>query len=190
MNPAFLAFAAPLAMLLPIGLSDGGSGTARMTAQESQKVSVAREAEAPEPVLTLSQSRSKPQVQNQVRIQQRVIIRVAPRAQAPRQDLLAQLPSGEIPSTYEERKMADCVEIKDIAGVQPGPDNRLILYLQDRRMVTAALERACRPRDFYSGFYIEHSDDGKLCISRDKLQSRSGASCEVQSLKRLVAVSN
>lgn len=84
--------------------------------------------------------------------------------------------------------MADCVPIKGINGVQPGSGNRLVLFMADRRMVSARLEKSCRARDFYSGFYLERNEDGKLCVSRDKLQSRSGTSCELTRMRELVAV--
>ena len=89
---------------------------------------------------------------------------------------------------YQERKIGKCVSVDDIAGVQTGSGDRLVLFLRDRRMVSARLEKACRARDFYSGFYLERSKDGKLCIERDKLQSRAGANCEVDRLRELVPV--
>ena len=84
--------------------------------------------------------------------------------------------------------MGDCVPIQAIAGVRPGPENRLIFYMRDRTLVSAALARECNARQFYSGFYVERSDDGRLCVKRDLLQSRAGASCAVSRLRQLVAV--
>ena len=84
--------------------------------------------------------------------------------------------------------MDRCVPIAGISGVQTGNGNRLLLFLRDQRIISVNLERACRARDFYSGFYIERNADGKLCVDRDKLQSRSGAKCEVERMRQLVAV--
>lgn len=84
--------------------------------------------------------------------------------------------------------MDDCVPVGDIAGVQTGGGNQLVLFLRDRRMVSARLEKACRARDFYSGFYLERNEDGKLCVDRDKLQSRAGANCELSRMRELVPV--
>ena len=36
-------------------------------------------------------------------------------------------------------------------------------------MVSAALERSCSARDFYSGFYVERNADGQICVKRDTL---------------------
>lgn len=123
---------------------------------------------------------------NQVRIEQRVIIRIAPRSPIQRQSLMAELPEPSPPQRMVERKMEDCIDIANIAGVQPTSSDRLLLYLRDRRIVSARLERSCHARDFYSGFYVERNEDGRICIDRDKLQSRTGAQCEVDRLRRLV----
>jgi hypothetical protein len=55
-------------------------------------------------------------------------------------------------------------------------------------MISVNLEKSCRARDFYSGFYVERRKDGRLCVDRDELQSRTGARCEVESMRRLVEV--
>lgn len=125
----------------------------------------------------------------QVRIEQRVIVRIAPRSATPRQSLTAELAPAEqsTPSRLVEKRMDDCLKVSDIAGVQTTRDDRLLLYLRDRRLVSAKLEKSCRARDFYSGFYVERNKDGKLCRKRDKLLSRSGANCEIDRLRQLVA---
>ncbi len=126
--------------------------------------------------------------QNQVRIEQRVVVRISPQSRAPRQSLMAELPPQELPPRFEERKMEKCLPVSGIAGVQTGSGNRLLLFLRDRRVVTASLEKSCRARDFYSGFYVERNEDGMLCVDRDKLQSRSGANCEISRMRQLVEV--
>lgn len=99
--------------------------------------------------------RVEPESAWQVRIEQRVTIRIAPRASRPvSPDMFAGLPDGEIGSHFSERKIGKCLPADAIAGVQPDRDNRLLLFMRDRRIVSAELERACRARDFYSGFYL------------------------------------
>lgn len=121
---------------------------------------------------------------NQVRIEQRMTIRIAPRPSA----LLFDLPDDETGPRFMERRMAKCLPISGIAGVQSGGGSRLILFMRDRRIVSASLERACRARDFYSGFYLARSEDGQLCVDRDTLQSRNGANCRLTRFRRLVEV--
>lgn len=128
-------------------------------------------------------------VAQQVRIEERVIIRIAPSAPATREGLRALLPrrpAGQ--ANFQEEKLDGCIPVAAIAAVQPAEQNRLLLFMRDRRVLSAALERACSAEDFYSGFYVERRDDGQLCSRRDKLQSRAGASCRVTQLNRLVAV--
>lgn len=124
----------------------------------------------------------------QVRIEQRMTIRIAPRPAPSRPDLLFYLPDDEVAPRFMERKMGKCLAVSGIAGVQSGGGSRLILFMRDRRIVSASLERACRARDFYSGFYLSQSEDGRLCVDRDTLLSRSGANCKLTRLRQLVEV--
>jgi hypothetical protein len=126
------------------------------------------------------------QIAAQVRIQQRVVVRISPQPMAVRQELAAQALERELVNRYEERKIGKCLPLESIAAVQTGGANRLVLFLRDQRMVSLSLEKGCRARDFYSGFYVERHKDGRLCIERDQLQSRSGATCEVERLSQLV----
>lgn len=126
------------------------------------------------------------QTQNQVQIEQRMTIRIIPRP-APRVSFLTALPNGEVETHLVEKKMSKCVPVSGIAGVQVSGANNLILFMRDQRMVNAALERSCRARDFYSGFYLQRSTDGKLCVDRDTLLSRSGANCKLTRFRQLVA---
>ena len=73
-----------------------------------------------------------------------------------------------------------------IVGVQYRDANRLVLYLRDRRMVSVTLEKSCKARDFYSGFYVARNNDGQLCVERDDILSRSGANCRLSEMRQLV----
>ncbi|HEX8057200.1 MAG TPA: hypothetical protein VF481_11095 [Novosphingobium sp.] len=128
------------------------------------------------------------QAQNQVRIEQHMSIRITPLSRpmpVPR-PMIMDLPGRELAPRMIERNMGRCVAVSNISGVQPDNGGRLILFLRDRRMVSAVLERACRARDFYSGFYIERTNDGQLCVDRDTLLSRSGANCKLTRIRQLV----
>lgn len=129
-----------------------------------------------------------PQPQYQVRIEQRVVIRIAPSPRATREEMLSRLPRREMETSFQEVELGSCVPIEKITGVAPVQQNRLLLFMRDRRVLSAALDRACDAQAFYSGFYVERNDDGMLCVKRDMLKSRAGTSCEVAQLSRLVAV--
>ncbi|MEE4316025.1 MAG: hypothetical protein V2I74_03480 [Erythrobacter sp.] len=130
------------------------------------------------------------QIARQVRIEQRVVVRIAPQRPAARQNMLAELPQRAIPRRLEETRKEKCVPLDGIAGVQTGSGNRLVLFLRDERMISVNLEKSCRARDFYSGFYVEKNKDGRLCGDRDKLQSRTGMRCEVEAMRQLVEASD
>jgi len=184
----FVPLVAPVALLLPFGGGAGDMPTKDAISDlDPRKAEKIAEPESFTEILRLDAFYDVP-VQQQVRIERQVTIRVAPRQTATRQNLIADLPRRAAPVRYEERKMEPCVEVSGIVGVQTGSGNKLLLYLRDSRVVSAKLEKSCRARDFYSGFYLESNKDGKLCVGRDKLQSRAGAKCEINRLRNLVAV--
>ncbi|MEO6387478.1 MAG: hypothetical protein ABIT16_06090 [Croceibacterium sp.] len=191
MNSLF-AILTPLALLLP-----AIAGEPQDAAPQDQAAQ-ATPTEEPRPAMGLDPGEAKPfralsdawqpQTGQQVRIEERVIIRIAPSNPAAREQMLALLPRrNSSQSSFREAKLDGCIAISDIAGVQPAEQNRLLLFMRDHRVLTAALDRACKAEDFYAGFYVERRDDGQLCARRDMLQSRSGASCKVSQLNRLVA---
>lgn len=190
MHPS-LFLLAPLALLVPAIGGDAG-------------VPVAPTAQAPAPDAQLLPQPAQPAVAasaadvdsfvaadmvpivNQVRIEQRVTIKIAPRDPSIRPSMLAEMGPRMAAAKLEERKMGKCVPVSGIAAVQADA-GRLLLFMRDQRLVAASLEKACRARDFYSGFYLERTGDGLLCVERDKLHSRAGASCELSKLRQLVA---
>jgi hypothetical protein len=124
----------------------------------------------------------------QVRIEQHIIWRVTPLPGPSRQSLTAKDLPPPRPPKMSERKMGECVSMSAIAGGRPDAGSRLLLFLRDKRMVAANLEKACSARDFYSGFYVDKPHaDGKLCVDRDRILARNGARCEIASFRLLVA---
>jgi hypothetical protein len=128
-------------------------------------------------------------VEQQVRIEQRMTIRISPRSAAP-PPLFFDLPQQGLPPHFQERHMGRCLPISAIAAVQAGGDNRLLLFMRDHQIISAELEKACKARDFYSGFYVDRNADGQICVNRDKLQSRAGANCSLKRLRQLIEADN
>lgn len=191
---ALVAILSPLALLLPAVAGELPVGRDDGAVQEAAtRTDIPRGFNSPPgaPFEVFQQAR-RPQELGQVRIEQRVIVRISPSSRSAREQMLADMRrQGASPTSYEEQRLNGCVPIAGIAGVQPSPaQNRLLLFMRDRRILSVALERACNARDYYSGFYVERSEDGQLCARRDLLQSRAGARCKVAQLNRLVAVSD
>jgi hypothetical protein len=130
------------------------------------------------------------QIASQVRIEQRVVVRISPQPMSNRQELAAQAFERELTTRYQEKRIGKCIPLEGIVGVQTGSGNRLVLFLRDSRMISLSLDKSCRARDFYSGFYVERHQDGRLCIERDQLHSRIGAKCEIERLRQLVEITD
>ena len=123
----------------------------------------------------------------QVHIEQHIIWRITPMPGPARATMMPVVPATPSPPQMVERKMGKCLPMSWIAGGRPQGDSRLLLFLRDRRLVAANLEKACSAREFYSGFYVDKPDpDGRLCADRDRILSRSGARCQISSFRLLV----
>lgn len=181
------ALVAPLALILPQAwdvLREEEPEVARAAERSEGKLPpLGVQVPLPEPFRVLEQARQPP-VLRQVRVEQRVIIRIAPSRRGTHDQLV---PAARPFAQLTEEKLDGCVPIDAISAVQPTRENRLLLFMRDRRVLSASLDRSCNAADFYSGFYIERNNDGALCRRRDRLQSRAGASCEVTQLSRIVA---
>lgn len=127
-------------------------------------------------------------VAEQVSIQQSVTVRISPRpAPAPMQSaFFAPGFDNTVEPRFIERKFGKCLPINAIFGVQPVTNSSLLLILRDNRMITAQLEKGCQARQFYSGFLVKPNADGQVCVSRDALLSRTGASCQISGFKQII----
>lgn len=181
-----LSLLAPFALLASAPTVDRIDAPAGLVPQEEGVKQSGGVPQSAAPVWISLSEAFRPESLAQVRIEQRVIVRISPHVPVPRVDMLTDLPQREMAPRYVERRMSSCVPIRGIAGVQIARNNRLLLFMRDHAIVSARLEKSCRARDFYSGFYVENSDDGLICAGRDTLYSRAGANCNVTKLHRLV----
>ncbi len=120
----------------------------------------------------------------QVRIDQRIIIRLpspssAPAAVGAQRQSVAKL-------QYKEKKIGKCLWVDRLGGSRPGPDRTLDLLTRDGILIRAYLGDGCLAREFYAGAYMERSYDGKLCVDRDLLHARTGAKCEIDKFRLLI----
>ena len=201
--PSFAEIAAPLALLLPVAWSETTSADlarqdeARAAARPGTQIA-ANTSEPPTADSALDRDAVAPSASleafkdallaGQIRFERRVIVRISPRGVGNRRNMLARLPTRANTTRYKERKAERCVPVNRIAGVETGSGNRLLLFLQDSQIMSLNLEKACRAKDFYSGFYVEPNKDGNLCVDRDTLQSRNGARCDIERMMELVAI--
>jgi hypothetical protein len=122
----------------------------------------------------------------QVRIEQRIIIRV-PRQRSSQPSNITASGIRTTAVEYREQKLGKCLMMDRLVGSRPGPDESLELVTRDGALIRAYLGDGCLAREFYAGAYMERPGDGKLCVNRDMLYARTGARCEIDKLRLLVA---
>ena len=62
------------------------------------------------------------------------------------------------------------------------------IITRQKQRLRAQLNRGCRALDFYAGFYMQGSKDGRLCEDRDEIHARTGAKCEIDKFRLMVPV--
>ena len=120
----------------------------------------------------------------QVRIDQRIIIRLPSPASAPAAVGAQRLSVAKL--QYKEKKIGKCLRVDRLGGSRPGPDRTLDLLTRDGILIRAYLGDGCLAREFYAGAYMERSYDGKLCVDRDVLHARTGAKCAIDKFRLLI----
>ena len=127
----------------------------------------------------------------QVVIEQQLIIRVP--AQRSQLNNFAAGPSTsrratELPIIWKEKKAPKCVAMRNILGMQAVQRDSIDIITRQKQRLRAQLNRGCRALDFYAGFYMQGSKDGKLCEDRDEIHARTGAKCEIDKFRLMVPV--
>lgn len=117
----------------------------------------------------------------QLRIQQRVIVRV--RAM-PVPSLPVPLP--RVPVVWREKRGPSCVPMNLLAGAAVTQADAVDLYLRGGERMRARLDDDCPALDYYLGFYVVPNKDGQICAGRDVIRTRSGGQCEIVKFRRLM----
>lgn len=113
---------------------------------------------------------------------QRIIVRV-PRM--PGDD--AQAPAASrAPARWVEKNTRKCVPLETLVGASVPTAESVDLVANDGSRMRARFADDCAALDFYSGFYIRPTSDGQVCAKRDVIRSRSGGTCRIEELRRLV----
>lgn len=189
--PNLFVIFAPFALLLPVswfGLpsveQDVGGAVVSQGREGDRKISPLPLSENA-PAWSVVLEGIEPLTSEQVRIERRVILRISPAPSRIRDDISPDTVTSRPRTRVVARPAGKCVYTSAIGGVADRGDY-LLMFMRDSRTIAARLEKGCSPRDFYRGFYVERSDDGQLCIGRDRIMSRSGAKCQVEKFSQLV----
>ena len=107
---------------------------------------------------------------------ERIIVRVGKLAAPPQQIV------------WKEKRGPKCIVASELAGALVPAPGMVDLVLTGNRRVRAKLDNSCEPLDFYSGFYLKPSIDGKVCAGRDTIRARSGVACPIDAFRLLKPV--
>lgn len=91
-----------------------------------------------------------------------------------------------VPTRWKEKKAPRCIPLRALAGATVPEVDSVDIILRGGQRVRAKLEDDCPALDFYKGFYIKPTEDGKMCADRDAIHSRSGSQCTISRFRTLV----
>jgi len=90
-------------------------------------------------------------------------------------------------AALREKKGPKCIAMTDILAAAIVERSSVDLVLRGGFRMRARLAAKCPGLDYYSGFYVVPSSDGKLCADRDVIRDRAGGECEIDKFRQLVA---
>ncbi|WP_375272480.1 hypothetical protein [Sphingomonas sp.] len=119
----------------------------------------------------------------QLTIHERLIVRIP---HVPMSRSASALNARAVAPAWREKKGPRCLEMKSLTGAAIGGEGEVDLIVEGTRRYRARLDGQCPTRNFYSGFYLKPTKDGKICAGRDIMRSRSGARCAIDRFRKLV----
>jgi hypothetical protein len=90
-------------------------------------------------------------------------------------------------AALREKKGPKCIAQGDILAAAVIAKSSVDLVLRGGYRMRARFSSGCPGLDYYSGFYIVPTRDGKLCADRDVIRDRAGGECEIDKFRQLVA---
>lgn len=109
----------------------------------------------------------------QLTIEQSLVVRVPRRTPAK-------------PLKWKSKKGPKCVAMAAIAGAAVVADDAIDLALRGGQRLRAQFSSNCPALDYYSGFYILPTSDGRICAERDVIRTRAGGQCEIRRFRKLI----
>lgn len=110
-----------------------------------------------------------------------------------RQQIIIRVPTGArqvapaAPSLirWRERGGPRCISASQIVGASLLSARSVDLILRDNSRLRARLESRCPALDYYRGFYVNATADGRICADRDSIRSRAGGECQIDAFRSL-----
>ena len=89
-------------------------------------------------------------------------------------------PAGASLVQWRESRGPRCVAASRLIGATLLRESSVDLILRGNARIRARLQSSCPALDYYRGFYINATDDGRICADRDAIRSRAGGECEIE----------
>ena len=89
-------------------------------------------------------------------------------------------------AALREKKGPKCIGMGDILAAAVVARSSVDLVLRGGYRMRVRFAANCPGLDYYSGFYIAPTADGKLCADRDAVRDRAGGECEIDKFRQLV----
>ena len=96
-------------------------------------------------------------------------------------------PAGASLLRWRESRGPRCVAAQRLVGATSLRPDSVDLILRDNSRIRARLQRRCPALDYYRGFYINATEDGRICAERDSIRSRAGGECQIDQFRMLRA---
>jgi len=116
----------------------------------------------------------------QLRVRQQIILRVP-------QHMRGDHPSGSALVRWREGRGPRCVSARAVIGATALGRNSVDLVMRDNSRIRVRLDSGCPGLDFYRGFYVNGTADGRICADRDSIRSRMGGQCGIDQFHTLTA---
>ena len=104
------------------------------------------------------------------------------------QQIIVRIPRAPAPASvsWREGRGVRCIPVRSLAGASLIGQNSVDLILRDNSRIRARLDRRCPALDYYRGFYIDTTADGRICAARDSIRSRAGGECQIEQFRALL----
>lgn len=86
---------------------------------------------------------------------------------------------------WTEERGPKCLVRANIAAASVNGLRSVDFILRDRTRHRAQLQNSCPALDYYAGFYLKPTADGKICQDRDAVHARSGGECQIDRFRKL-----
>jgi len=96
-------------------------------------------------------------------------------------------PAGPSLIRWRQSRGPRCVPASQLVGATLLGQNSVDLILRDSTRMRAQLQSRCPALDFYRGFYLNATQDGRICADRDSIRSRVGGQCAIERFRLLSA---